>query len=105
MVNFLPTSMKWLLFTFITTLTSGYLTGISIFTLALFVSGFIFSIGYFYKEHLLIWLLLAKGTFELKVPLCLLNKDSSLILIPNSYIMLGLIKPKWLLKLSVNAEW
>lgn len=53
MVNFLPTSLKWLLFTFITTLTSSYLTGISIFTLALFVTGFIFSIGYFCKEHLL----------------------------------------------------
>ncbi|MBO1511319.1 hypothetical protein [Metabacillus bambusae] len=49
MVSNLPTSLKWLLFTFITTLTSSYLTGIPIFTLSLFVTGLIFTIGYFYK--------------------------------------------------------
>ncbi|MCM3162067.1 hypothetical protein [Metabacillus litoralis] len=47
-----PTSLKWLLFTFASSVLSIYLTGISIITLSVFLTGFIFSIGYLYKDQL-----------------------------------------------------
>ncbi|MCM3597203.1 hypothetical protein M4D55_15620 [Metabacillus idriensis] len=46
-------SLKWLLFTLISTFLSAMLLGLSFFTIAFFATGFIFSIGYLYKEELI----------------------------------------------------
>jgi hypothetical protein len=48
----IPTSIKWLTFTFGSSLLSFLLTGISIIFITTFSTGFIFSIGYLYKEQL-----------------------------------------------------
>ncbi|USK32552.1 hypothetical protein LIT25_18395 [Bacillus sp. F19] len=46
-------SLKWLLFTLISTFLSAMLLGLSFFTIAFFATGLIFAIGYLYKEELI----------------------------------------------------
>lgn len=52
MVKYLPSSVKWLLFTFISADLSFCLTGLSYITISAFFTGFIFSIAYLYRNSL-----------------------------------------------------
>ncbi|TWD92390.1 hypothetical protein FB550_11821 [Neobacillus bataviensis] len=52
MVKFLPSSVKWLVFTLLSSLISYYFTGLSNITLSSFITGFIFSVGYLYRNNL-----------------------------------------------------
>jgi len=52
MVKSLPASLKWLLFTFFSSTAAYFLPGISAITIAVFSTGLLFSIAYFYREHL-----------------------------------------------------
>ncbi|MDW7617710.1 hypothetical protein SC499_24315 [Peribacillus simplex] len=45
-------SLKWLLFTFLSTLISLYFKGVTTLTLAFFICGIVFSIAYLYQEEL-----------------------------------------------------
>lgn len=51
MVNSMPASLKWLLFTFLTTIIMLVSTGISILTMSALITGLLFSIGYLYKDE------------------------------------------------------
>ncbi|WP_156351181.1 hypothetical protein [Neobacillus vireti] len=51
MVKWLPSSIKWLLFTFFSSMLSYYFTGLTNLTICTFLTGFVFSIGYLYKNN------------------------------------------------------
>ncbi|WP_155925704.1 hypothetical protein [Bacillus sp. UNC438CL73TsuS30] len=52
MVKSLPSSVKWLFFTFYSSMLSFCFTGFSEVTITAFLTGFIFSIAYLIKENL-----------------------------------------------------
>ncbi|CAH2715949.1 hypothetical protein BACCIP111895_03133 [Neobacillus rhizosphaerae] len=52
MVKYFPSSVKWLLFTFISTVLSFCLTGLSSITISAFFTGFMFSIAHLYRNNL-----------------------------------------------------
>ncbi|WHY88170.1 hypothetical protein QNH39_10135 [Neobacillus novalis] len=51
MAKWLPSSIKWLLFTFFSSVLTYCFTGLSTITICTFLTGFIFSIGYLYKNN------------------------------------------------------
>ncbi|UNJ81349.1 hypothetical protein (plasmid) [Metabacillus dongyingensis] len=52
MVKKLTTSVKWLIFTFLSTIISITGIGVSSITISCFVTGLFFSVAYLYKEEL-----------------------------------------------------
>lgn len=46
------TPIKWIIFTLISMVISYCFTGISVITLGLLITGFLFSVAYLYKEYL-----------------------------------------------------
>ncbi|MHC0037782.1 hypothetical protein [Pseudoneobacillus sp. C159] len=48
----MKSSNRWLFFTLFSSLVSYYLSSISLLTIGTFLTGFIFSIAYLYKENL-----------------------------------------------------